>query len=240
MHNDKKSTNTGNAGKIVLTAARPWCHVARYILVALYAGTRKDRVVQAGFIREPGKPWIDLQRGEYHRAAPGEIVAANKRAPTIRIPRRLLSHMRRWYQLGAKYPVELHGEKCVDTRALETVVKAVFGQDRKIVGHTMRHTAAKWLMRQSDLSIHDISGYLGISLEVLERVCGKHRTHHQRGIDAAISKGHIGRDKFDVDGYDGWSYGKNAPTDTDRMTQNKRKRDDTPMSKRSTKSVNAA
>ncbi|RVH78095.1 integrase [Sinorhizobium meliloti] len=236
-HNARKSAATGNAGKVVLTAARPWRHVARYILVALYTGTRKDRIVQASFVREPGKPWIDLQRGEYHRAAPGEAVAPNKRAPSIRIPRRLLSHMRRWYKLGARYPVELHGEKCVDTRALETVAKAVFGEERKIVGHTFRHTAATWLMRQSELSIHDISGYLGMSLEVLEKVYGHHRTHHQKGIDSAISKGQIGRDKFDIDGYDGWSYGKNAPTDTDRMSRNKAKRDKTPMSKRSTKSA---
>lgn len=238
-HSAKKSANTGLAGKVVLTDAYKWRHVARYILVALYTGTRKDRIVEASFVREPGKPWIDLQRGEYHRAAQGEVVALNKRAPTIRIPRRLLSHMRRWYKLGARHPVEFNGEKAVDTRAFASVVKAVFG-DRKIVGHTLRHTAATWLMRQSDLSIHDISGYLGMSLEVLERVYGKHRTHHQKGIDAAISKGHLGRDKFNVDDYDGWSYAKIAPTDTDRMSQNQAKRDEKPMSKRSTKSKKAA
>ncbi|WP_139786339.1 integrase [Agrobacterium genomosp. 2] len=235
-HNSKKSAKTGLAGTTVLTDFFPWRHVARYILVALYTGTRKDRIVEASFVRQPGKPWIDLQRGEYHRAAPGEIVAKNKQAPTIRIPRRLLSHMRRWYRLGARHPVEYNGEKAVDTRAFATVADAVFGADRKVVGHTLRHTAATWLMRQSDLSIHDISGYLGMSLEVLEKVYGHHRTHHQKGIDSAISKGRIGKDKYDVDGYDGWSYGKNAPTDTDRMSRNQPERDETPMSKRSGKS----
>ncbi|RVM58375.1 integrase [Sinorhizobium meliloti] len=238
-HNAKKSANTGLAGQVVLTDARPWRHVARYILVALYTGTRKDRIVEASFVKEPGKPWIDLKRGEYHRAAQGEVVAANKRAPTIRIPRRLLSHMRRWYKLGARYPVELNGKKAVDTRAFATVVKAVFG-DRKIVGHTLRHTTATWLMRQPELSIHDISGYLGMSLEVLERVYGKHRTHHQKGIDSAISKGQLGKDKFDVDDHDGWNYDTVAPTDTDRMKQNQVKRDNTQMSKRSMKTKKPA
>ncbi|MBU2326242.1 MAG: hypothetical protein KJ755_02600, partial [Alphaproteobacteria bacterium] len=194
--------------------------------------------VEASFVRQPGKPWIDLQRGEYHRSAPGEVVARNKQAPTIRIPRRLLSHMRRWYKMGARHPVEFNGEKAIDTRAFAAVVSAVFGDERKIVGHTLRHTAATWLMRQSDLSIHDIAGYLGMSLEVLEKVYGHHRTHHQKGIDTAISKGHIGKDKYDVDGYDGWSYGKSTPTDTDRMSQKQPKRDETPMSKRSGKSGN--
>lgn len=238
-HNAKKSAATGLAGTTVLTDHFPWRHVCRYILIALYTGTRKDRIVEASFIREPGKPWIDLQRGEYHRAAPGEIVAANKRAPTIRIPRRLLSHMRRWFKNGSRYPIELNGKKVIDTRALSTVVKAVFGE-RKIVGHTFRHTCATWLMRQPELSLHDISGYLGMSLEVLEKVYGHHRTHHQRGIDSAISQGKIGRDKFDVDGYDGWSYTKNAPTDTDRMSENQPKRGEMTLSKRSTKSKKAA
>ena len=88
-------------------------------------------------------------------------------------------------------------------------------------------------MRQPELSMHDIGGFLGLSLEVLERVYGHHRTHHQRGIDAAISKGQIGKDKFDIDGYDGWSYSGNAPTDTDRMSGNYTKQDKMKMSKRS-------
>nr|CAD6612613.1 integrase [Rhizobium sp. Khangiran2] len=235
-HNAKRSAKTGLAGTTVLTDYFPWRHVARYILIALYTGTRKDRIVEASFVRQPGKPWIDLQRGEYHRAAPGEVVAKNKKAPTIRIPRRLLSHMRRWYKMGARHPVEFNGKKAIDTRAFATVAEAVLGKERKVVAHTLRHTAATWLMRQSDISIHDISGYLGMSLEVLAKVYGHHRTHHQRGIDSAISQGKIGKNKFDVDGYDGWSYGKAAPTDTDRMSRNQAKRDEMPMSKRSGKS----
>lgn len=238
-HNAKKSAATGNAGKVVATDYYPWRHVCRYILIALYTGTRKSRIVEASFVRETGKPWIDLKRGEYHRAAPGEVVAANKRAPTIRIPRRLLVHMRRWYEKGARYPVEYNGQKAIDTRAFASVVKAVFG-DRKIVGHTLRHTAATWLMRQPELSIHDISGYLGMSLEVLERVYGKHRTHHQTGIDLAMSKGHAGRDKHNLLGGDDWSYDKNAPTDTDRMSRNEPKQAEIPMSKRSMKTKKAA
>lgn len=238
-HNEKKSAATGLAGTKVMTDYYPWRHVCRYILIGLYTGTRKDRIVEASFVREKRKPWIDLQRGEYHRAAPGEVVPKNKRAPTIRIPKRLLSHMRRWYKNGSRYPIELHGKKVIDTRAFATVVKAVFG-DRNVVGHTLRHTCATWLMRQPELSLHDISGYLGMSLEVLERVYGHHRTHHQRGIDSAISKGQLGKEKFDVDGYDGWSYGKNAPTDTDRMSRNEPKRDAMPMSKRAMKSKKAA
>ncbi|MBB3520952.1 integrase [Rhizobium sp. 1399] len=239
-HNATKSADTGLAGRVVATSFYPWRHVCRYVLIALYTGTRKDRIVRASFVREEGKPWIDLRRGEYHRAAPGEVVAANKRAPTIRIPRRLLAHMRRWYDKGARYPIEYNGEQVIDVRAFSSVKNAVFGEQRKVVGHTLRHTAATWLMRQPELSIHDISGFLGMSLEVLERVYGKHRTHHQTGIDLAMTRGHAGRDKYNVDGYDGWSYQQSAPTVTDRMTKNETKPAVIPFSKRSMKSKKAA
>ncbi|NEI38969.1 hypothetical protein GR204_34420 [Rhizobium leguminosarum] len=76
-----------------------------------------------------------------------------------------------------------------------------------------------------------------MSLEVLEKVYGKHRTHHQKGIDVAISKGQVGRDKYDIDGYDGWQYDKDAPTDTDRLTRIQTKRDDLSMSKSSIKTA---
>lgn len=77
------------------TKKRPTLHVARFILTALYTGSRSARVWKASFTQEEGRPWVDLERGVFYRAPHDENTPLNKRAPPIRIPARLLGHMRR-------------------------------------------------------------------------------------------------------------------------------------------------
>ena len=96
-----------------------------YILMATYTGTRSHRMFTASFVREPGRPWIDLKRGVYHRAAPKEDVATNKTAPTCRIPKKLLRHMRRWYKLGRRYPIEYNGKPAKDSPRYEAIGNAI-------------------------------------------------------------------------------------------------------------------
>lgn len=61
-------------------------HLARFILTALYTGTRADRIERASFVKEDGRPWIDLRNGIFYRKAQGEFVPTNKRADPVRIP----------------------------------------------------------------------------------------------------------------------------------------------------------
>jgi integrase len=56
----------------------------------------------------------------------------------------------------------------------------------KIVPHTLRHTAATWLMQRGVL-IWEAAGYLGMSAEVLERVYGHHSPYHLKGAATAIT-----------------------------------------------------
>lgn len=90
-------------------------------------------------------------------------------------------------------------------------------------------------MRKSELSVHDIAGFLGMSLEMLDRVYGKHRVHHQQGIDDAITKGGIGKTKRDETDGEDFSYGKIAPGDTGRNNSNKAKPTQIKMSERAQK-----
>ncbi|MBV2183872.1 MAG: integrase, partial [Rhizobium sp.] len=71
---------------------KPTIHIARFALAAVYTGSRSARVWQASFVKEEGRPYIDLEAGVFYRAWDGERVAANKRAPPIRLPGRLLAH----------------------------------------------------------------------------------------------------------------------------------------------------
>jgi hypothetical protein len=74
------------------TKKRPTLHVARFLITALYTGSRSARVWQASFAREPGRPFVDLESGVFYRAADEEIVAVNKQAPPIRLPSDCLRH----------------------------------------------------------------------------------------------------------------------------------------------------
>lgn len=86
--------------------SRPRRHIARFILVGVNTGTRTDRIEQASFYPEPGRPYVDVDAGIFYRAAVGEFVPDNKRAGPVRISPKLLSHLRRWKKNGARYVVE--------------------------------------------------------------------------------------------------------------------------------------
>lgn len=71
-------------------------------------------------------------------------------------------------------------------------VKTAFKHAAKLAGlsrvspHTLRHTAATWLM-QAGADRWQAAGYLGMSVETLEQVYGHHHPDHLSGAVAAIS-----------------------------------------------------
>lgn len=178
-----------------LTKKRPTLHVARFLLAGVYTGSRSARVWQASFEPEPGRPYVDLDAGVFYRAAPGEVVADNKRAPPIRLPGRLLAHMRRWRLNGAKYVVEYQGRPADPKRAFSRLVSDTLGDDAAgVVRHTLRHTAATWLM-QGGVDMWQASGYLGMTKETLEKTYGHHHPDHQSAVGEAFTRGHAGRQR---------------------------------------------
>ena len=60
------------------------------------------------------------------------------------------------------------------------------GLDRPVSPHTLRHTAATWLM-QRGVSIWQAAGYLGMSPETLDRVYGHHSPDYLKGAAHAIT-----------------------------------------------------
>jgi integrase len=70
-------------------------HVARFILVALYTGTRSAAICGAAVRPTDGAGHVDLERGVFYRRAAGRL-ETKKRQPPVRLPDRLLAHMRRW------------------------------------------------------------------------------------------------------------------------------------------------
>ncbi len=166
------------------TGRRSRQHVARFVLVALYTGTRASAVCGASLGPIQGGGWIDLDLGVFYRRASGER-ETKKRRPPVRLPNRLLAHMRRWRGNGQTYAVEWLG-KPVGTG----VEKAFRGacKDAELVDvtpHTLRHTAATWLM-QRGTDLWEAAGYLGMTVETLERTYGHHHADHQKQAAANI------------------------------------------------------
>jgi integrase len=74
-------------------------HIARFILIGLYTGTRAGAICNAALTPAIGRGHVDLDRGVFVRQANGAR-ETNKKAPTVELPPRLLAHMRRWARLG--------------------------------------------------------------------------------------------------------------------------------------------
>lgn len=150
-------------------------HVARFILIGLYAGRRAGAIVEAALSPQAGRGWIDLQRGIFHPRA--RIMRTKKRQPPIRLPLRLLAHLRRWKRRGQRYAVEWNDAPIRRmARAFRAAVHdAGLGTD--VTPHTLRHTSATWMM-QRGADPWAAAGYLGMSLETLIRTYGHHHPDH--------------------------------------------------------------
>jgi hypothetical protein len=98
-------------GGAVNTDRRPLRHVARFILIGLYTGTRAGAIATASPYSEPGRSYVDLDRGIFYRKAIGRRVTKKRQTPAP-IPPRLLAHLRRWRdrKLIATCFVEFNGK----------------------------------------------------------------------------------------------------------------------------------
>lgn len=168
-------------------------HLARFVLVALYTGTRAGAVCGAALVPSIGRGYVDLERGVFHRKALGARTT-NKRQPTVDIMPRLLAHMRRWHRLGiSKHSViEYQGEPVLRvTKTFETIREAANLPD--VSPHTLRHTSISWYLR-AGVAISDVSDYCGVSEAIIRR----HYKHHLPGsydrvFEAAPRFGRIGK-----------------------------------------------
>lgn len=172
-------------GVKVATSKRPLRHLARFILLGIYSGTRAGAIAAASPIPAIGRSYVDLERGRYYRLRQGSA-KTNKRQPTVPIPLRLLAHLRRWQRLNpeAKHFVEYNGKPVNSVKTAFKRAVTLAGLGPGISPHTLRHTAATWLM-QRGADPWQAAGYLGMSLEVLLNTYGH---HHPDYLSDAVEK----------------------------------------------------
>lgn len=161
-------------------------HLARFILVAVYTGTRPGAVRALDWNPNTVGGHIDLDRGVLHRAPVGARQTKKRQTPA-RIPPRLMTHLRRWHRLdeGVGPVVRYDGRAIAQIKSRSWQTLCAAAGIEPCTPHSLRHTAATWLM-QNAADKWDAAGFLGMSLETLERVYGHHHPDHQGSAIAAI------------------------------------------------------
>ena len=112
-------------------------HVARFMLVGFYTGTRHAAICAAAFNPAIGRGHVDLERGVFYRHRQGAR-QTNKRQPPVRLPGRLLAHLRRWKRLGiARHAVvEWNGKPVASVRKSFAAAARVI--ERHITPHILK------------------------------------------------------------------------------------------------------
>jgi integrase len=174
-------------GLKVETEKRPLRHLARFILIGLYTGTRAGAIASASPYRDLGHSFVDIDQGIFYRQAIGRR-ASKKRQPPAPIPARLLGHMRRWVRCGVviSHFVEWNGAPVKSVKTAFNRAVQLAGLWGRVTPHTLRHTAATWLM-QRGVPIWQAAGFLGMSAEMLERTYGHHHPDYLKGAADAIT-----------------------------------------------------
>ena len=164
----------------LLWAARRHEHLKRFILVAIYTGSRSKNIL--------GLRWdmIDLVGGVMRRRPYGTPETSKKRAPPVRLGRRILTHLRRWRRLDdPRSPLVVHYNGAQIRRTFTAtwpaaVAKAGLGKD--VTPHVLRHSRATWLL-QRGVDPWQAAGHLGMTVGMLTRTYGHHAPDWQK--DAA-------------------------------------------------------
>ncbi len=162
-------------------------HIARFILIGLYTGTRSGAICGAALVPTEGRGWVDLDNGVFYRRAIGRK-KTNKRQPSVRIPPRLLAHMRRWKakRIVRRSVVEWQGKAVLRvSKGFRTVVEASGLQD--VSPHILRHTSITW-SAQAGVPKYEICGFYGITEKMFDEVYGHHHPDFQSNAVNAFNR----------------------------------------------------
>ncbi len=148
-------------------------YLPMFILIGIYTGRRKEAILSLRW------PQVDLENKTINFEITGRKPTKKARGK-IRIPDRLLPHLRRLRKRGTDlgYVIHENGKPLGD-------VQRGFGaacERAKIEGaspHTLRHTAATWLM-QKKTDPWQAAGFLSMSLTTLLKVYGHHHPDLQK------------------------------------------------------------
>lgn len=184
-------------------------HLARFILIGLYTGTRSAVIRALLWEESPHQAWVDLEAGMIYRRGRQERDHRNKRRPVVKLPPRLLGHLRRWRMVDLRLQaarrsaknakanggenftlrsVIHHGGDAILTKINKGfyAIVADAGLPADITPHWLRHTCATWLM-EAGAEPWQAAAYTGMTTAVLEKHYGHHRPDYQARAARAVA-----------------------------------------------------
>ena len=175
-------------GQQIETIKHPLRHLARFILIGLYTGTRASVIAAASPYSRPGYSFVDLNHGIFYRLAIGKQ-ATNKRQPPAPIPPRLLAHMRRWVRRGVItfHFVEWHGAPIKSVKTGFKHAATLAGLCPAVLFRIHSGTPPRLGSCSRGVPIWEAAGYLGMSAEMIEKTYGHHHPDYMRAAAAAIT-----------------------------------------------------
>lgn len=188
--------------KGVKTERRSRQHVARFILVGLYTGTRASAICGAAIRPTQGGGYVDLENGVFYRRARGTTGPKQKPQPPCRIADRLLAHLRRWERkkISRGFVVEWNDQPVRSVRKAFANAVADAGLGGKVTPHVLRHTAATWLMKEGT-DLWNASGLLGMDPETLKKHYGHHHPDFQEDAAKRLTGQYRGRNSVNKSGF---------------------------------------
>lgn len=161
--NPGRRTRTLSRGDVarLLRAARHTPHLARFLLIGFYTGSR------AGAILDLQWKWVDFRVGVLHRREPGSPERKGKRRPPLKLGRRILAHLRRWRALddgSSNYVIHYKGGRVTKLRRSWATACDRAGVEAS--PHDLRRTRATILMSRG-LNPETIAQSLGMSVQIL-------------------------------------------------------------------------
>lgn len=161
-------------------------HIARFMLMGLYTGTRAGAICGAALVPAIGRGHVDLERGVFYRHAIG-CKKSKKRQPPVKLPPRLLAHIRRWAAKGISKQavIEWNGEPVKRVRKGFAAAVSAAGLGHEVTPHILRHTCATWLM-QRGVDLWEAAGFLGMTVQQLEAGYGHHHPDFQEEAVTAL------------------------------------------------------
>ena len=160
-------------------------HMQRFLLIAVYTGTRKSAILGLRWKRNPSHGWIDVEEGVIHRKGWGED-ESNKRRGSVRMVPQLWSLAKQWSRDNQPWVIHFKGEPIRDVRTAMAAA-CVRAEIEAATPHDLKRTSVTWGF-QNGMSMEDAVDFYATSYKTLEAVYRQHSPHYQNRAVGIMSR----------------------------------------------------
>lgn len=159
----------------ILRASAP--HLRRFILISVATGTRSSAVLALRWHPSKTSGWVDAEAGIIHRRGTGER-ETKKRRGSVRAPRQLAAHLRRWKRMGGSHVIMWRGAPIAE---IDTAFKAAARRAgiEDVTIHDLKRTAVTWFFQRGG-TMEDAEDWFSTTRQALEVHYRQHSPEYQR------------------------------------------------------------